>query len=89
VSEGPLRGLTGDQVAVAERVRDRWVRIAMNTGPGDRDAAEDAVHRIYTAAGVPAPAHVVWLDSPLAGVLACGLLTPPLRTSCTRRFSES
>ncbi len=79
MDQGRLRGLSGVQVAGAEQVRDRWVRAVVDTGPADRAAAQDAVRRVYAAAGLPGPAHVVWLDSPLAGVLACGLLTVPLR----------
>jgi hypothetical protein len=52
-----------------------WLDAGLDTTPTDRDAAARAVVRAYASAGLPAPAHIVWADSPHAGVLAVAELT--------------
>ncbi len=55
-------------------VYEKWRRVAAATGPADRAAAEDGVRLAYASAGLPAPARVLWADSPLAAVeLVAGL----------------
>jgi hypothetical protein len=50
-------------------LREEWLRLARSTERCDRPAAEDAVRRVYREAGLAEPA-LVWVDSPLAGLLA-------------------
>ncbi|GHA77261.1 DUF6745 domain-containing protein [Streptomyces termitum] len=53
---------------------EKWRAIAAATGPADRAAAGAGVARAYREAGLPAPARILWADSPLAGVeLVAGL----------------
>jgi hypothetical protein len=66
--------LTADHLAVIEDVRDRWVTAATSTTPVDRAAAEKAIVAAYAAAGLPAPS-VVWVDSPIAAVVAAAALS--------------
>jgi hypothetical protein len=67
--------ITGEQEAVLSLVRDEWLRIGQAVGPADRDAAEAGVRRAYKVAGLPPPARVVWLGSPLHGAVAAAALT--------------
>ena len=53
----------------------KWTAIGLSTAPADRDTAAEAVRIAYTSVGLPAPKHVVWFDSPLAGARAAALLT--------------
>ncbi|MBW8484860.1 DUF6745 domain-containing protein [Actinomadura parmotrematis] len=41
-----------------------WQDAAFATGPADRPRAEAGVRAAYAAAGLPAPEHFVWTDSP-------------------------
>jgi hypothetical protein len=61
--------LTDRQVADAVAAGEEWGRIAVSTQPCDRPAAERAVRAAYRAAGLPAPAVLLWAASPLAGLL--------------------
>jgi len=44
----------------------RWSAIRRSTEPADRGAAEEGVRLAYLAAGLDAPARMVWCDSPIA-----------------------
>jgi uncharacterized protein DUF6745 len=55
--------------AEADALGAEWLRVARSTQRCDRPAAEDAVRRLYREAGLAAPVPV-WVDSPLAGLLA-------------------
>jgi hypothetical protein len=69
-----LEALTPEQEALLARVRDEWLRIGLATGPADQPAAEEGVRQAYQAAGLPSPARMVWVDSPLAGAIAISML---------------
>ncbi|WP_018656941.1 DUF6745 domain-containing protein [Actinomadura flavalba] len=51
-----------------------WQAAAYTTGPSDRARAEAGVRAAYAAAGLDAPAHVIWVDSPAAGAVAAATL---------------
>jgi hypothetical protein len=71
----PFTGeLTPEHLAIVHAERDLWMHAASSTTPADRPAAAAAVRRAYTAAGLPPPAVVVWMDSPLAGCFATATL---------------
>jgi hypothetical protein len=70
----PPRGLTADQEAVLARVRDEWGGIGLGVAPTDRQAAEAGVGLAYRAAGLVPPERVVWLGSPLRGVVAAAMV---------------
>jgi hypothetical protein len=76
-------GLTEQQRAAVLTLRDAWTRDALSTEACDRPAAEEAVRWAYRTAGLPPPAVVVWMDSPLGGTLASIVLShhadPPTR----------
>ncbi len=46
--------------------RARWSAVRRSTEPADRAAAEEGVRLAYLAAGLDAPARMVWCDSPIA-----------------------
>lgn len=50
-----------------------WVDIGAATGRADRPVAEDAIDRVYAAAGLPAPSVKLWVDSPREGLFAACL----------------
>jgi hypothetical protein len=62
-----------DDVLLAERA-ERWLATGLCCQPADRAAAESGVAAAYAAAGLPAPARVVWCDSPAAGAVAVARL---------------
>jgi hypothetical protein len=51
-------------------LQEKWLTVGLSTGPADRRRAEAAVETAYRLVNLHPPAHVVWLDSPLAGALA-------------------
>ena len=62
--------LSDAQTATVAEVVDRWLRTGASVRRCDRAAAEAAVLAAYAAAGQPAPAFIVWMDSPYGGALA-------------------
>jgi len=61
-------------------VRDEWLAHGLSTRPADRAEAEAGVREAYEAAGLEAPHVVVWLESPLAGVIGAQCLRLILET---------
>jgi hypothetical protein len=60
--------------AAAARAAASWGEVGLDTSATDRGAAEAAVRAAYRAAGLPEPAHVVWLGSPRSGAVAAAAL---------------
>ena len=55
--------------------RERWMGIGLGTGgTTDRQTAEKWIRMAYTVARLEAPRRVVWVDSPMACLVACSLL---------------
>src|SRR5687767_2729947 len=54
--------------------RQRWLTRLFSTEPADRPRAEAAVRDLYTSAGLRAPHHLVWFDSPFAASWALAVL---------------
>lgn len=73
--------LTDEQVAEVRRVRDEWIAVGLSTQRCDRPAAEVAVRAAYRAAGLAEPGMVVWMDSPLGGVVAAAAVKEFLQNS--------
>jgi hypothetical protein len=69
------RELRVDQVAVLAQIRDEWAGIGLGVGATDRRAAEAGIRLAYRAAGLAPPERVVWLGSPLRGVLAAAMVS--------------
>ncbi|WP_433078332.1 DUF6745 domain-containing protein [Dactylosporangium sp. CA-052675] len=63
------------RAAALGAVSAKWLAAGLSTQPADRPAAEEAVRLAYRSAGLPAPRHIVWFASPLAGARAAALLT--------------
>lgn len=59
--------LTPEQEARIPEYREKWIKIGLATGPGDRKVVEEAIHQIYKAAGISPPKIIVWLRSPREG----------------------
>jgi len=70
-----LDHLTPEQEALLPAIRDEWVAHGLSTAPADRPAAETAARLAYEKAGLPVPRFVVWLRSPLEGVIGAAMLT--------------
>jgi hypothetical protein len=64
-----LDRLTADQEAQLPAIRDKWLAIGLSTERADRRQAEAAVRLAYRRGGLPEPAVLVWLDSPMAGAI--------------------
>lgn len=71
-----LERLTPEQERLLSVVRDEWLRVGLSTEPADRAGAEAGVRLAYQTAGLPSPRAVIWLDSPLLGVVAAVMLEP-------------
>jgi hypothetical protein len=69
--------LLPEHLAAVDRVRDESTAAALSTERCDRPAAEAAVREAYRTAGLAPPELVVWMDSPLGGVFASGVLRQP------------
>ncbi|GHJ45211.1 hypothetical protein Cs7R123_25530 [Catellatospora sp. TT07R-123] len=63
-----------EDMDLAQRA-EAWLGSGLCTEPAERAAAEAGVRQAYAAAGLPAPARIVWLGSPEAGAVAVALLT--------------
>lgn len=64
-------GSSQDQSDVLSGVRDEWVALGTCTEPADRSRAEWAVRSAIESAGHQTHSMVfIWVDSPMAGVLA-------------------
>ena len=57
----------------AAALREKWLAVALSTGPGDREAAQSAARELYKRAGLKPPEGYVWLDSPLEGIVAAAV----------------
>ena len=68
-----LDRLSAQQLALLADVRDQWLAVGLAAASADRPQAERGARLAYQAAGLPVPPLVLWLRSPLEGVL--GLTT--------------
>ena len=66
--------LTPDHLRLIADARDQWMAAGLSTERADRPACEAAVREAYTAAGLPEPALIVWMDSPLGGLYASAVI---------------
>jgi len=69
--------LTEEQERYMPVFRDEWIRRGLATGPCDRAVIEAAVKKMYRGAGKKEPGIIIWVESPLGGCLAAGLLSNP------------
>ena len=69
-----IKSLTAEQAARLPLIRDEWLKIGLDTSPGDEFAAVDAIGRAYAEAKLDPPKIVIWLDSPLAGCYGAAFL---------------
>lgn len=53
-----------------DEIRQTWIDIGLSTEPANRKAAEEALRKVYAAAGLDAPGKVVWCGSPFSQGLA-------------------
>ena len=64
-----------DKAKRFKEIVEHWVSVGLATGPSDEAKCEDAMKRLYEAAGRTAPEKFIWVDSPLAGAYAYTMLT--------------
>lgn len=64
-----LAHVTGEQRAKIPALVERWVDQGLAVAPADRSRAEDAIRACYRFASLGSPDAVLWVPSPLAGVL--------------------
>ena len=57
-------GLNLDEIA------QKWIEVGLATGPCDEERIENAICRLYVAAGRKEPTIFLWQDSPLTGTVA-------------------
>jgi hypothetical protein len=62
--------LTSAQAAALERFCDERIEEFLSITPVDEPAVEEHLAHAYSAAGLPPPAEVYWLDGPLELVAA-------------------
>ena len=62
--------LTAEHHQVIADIRDRLMAAGLSTKRADRAAAEAAVRDVYRTAGIAEPRIVIWMDSPVGGMLA-------------------
>ena len=65
--------LTPEQEEILPAVRDEWLAVGLSTEPADRPRAEHGVALAYRAVGLEPPSLVLWLRSPLEGVVGAAI----------------
>jgi hypothetical protein len=60
-----LNTLNDEQILGIAECRDKWIKVGLQTGPVDREAAVVAVDKAYKCAGLQPPKEVVFCTSPL------------------------
>ena len=60
-----IHKLTAAQLALIPVVRDKWIKIGLDTTPVDHDRVLEILGRLYAIANKPTPKFVVNLNSPL------------------------
>jgi hypothetical protein len=60
-----LNTLNDEQILGIAECRDKWIKVGLQTGPVDREAAVVAVNKAYKCAGLQPPKEVVFCTSPL------------------------
>jgi len=65
-----LDAITPEQQLILDAAADEWMKIGLQTGPGDYDAAIVGVRKAYKAAGAEEPKYFIHMKSPYAGALA-------------------
>ncbi|HEY4541682.1 MAG TPA: hypothetical protein VIG66_04830 [Noviherbaspirillum sp.] len=60
-----------------DKVRLAWKEIGLSTQPADRRAAEAAIRKLYAAAGLAEPQHIVWCGSPFSQGVARAIVLDP------------
>ena len=68
-------------------LRREWLEQLLSTAPADRPRAEAAVRRLYAAAELPEPRHVLWFDSPCSASWVIALLVAPYNQLWSQRLS--
>ena len=68
-------------------LRREWLEQVLSTAPADRPRAEEAVRRLYKAAELPEPRHVLWFDSPFSASWVIALLVAPYNQLWSQRLS--
>lgn len=61
--------------ALLAETADTWSAVAAATGPADRAEAEAGIRDAYRAAGLVAPAKILWYESPLAASVAATVIS--------------
>ena len=69
-------------------LRSKWLEQLLSTTPSDRPRAEAAVRRLYSAAGLREPHHVVWFESPFGASWLVALLIAPYHQLWSQRLSS-
>ena len=65
-----IERLSPEREAELPAIRDYWIRVGLQTGPGDPDRAWAGICLAYTIAGLPPPKLRLWMQSPLAMTIA-------------------
>ena len=60
-----LNTLNDEQILGITECRDKWIKVGLQTGPVDREAAVVAVNKAYKCAGLQPPKEVVFCTSPI------------------------
>jgi hypothetical protein len=71
---GPIASLTAKQVALLPSFVESWRKTALATSRVDPVAARRAVRELYRATGLREPRAVIFLNSPIAGLIARAIL---------------
>ena len=70
-----IEKLTAEQTALMPVIRDEWLHYGLCTARADRATAVAGVAAAYREAGLEPPRIVVWLDSPMAGVIGSWMVS--------------
>ncbi|MFB2973336.1 DUF6745 domain-containing protein [Aerosakkonema sp. BLCC-F183] len=68
MSQNRITELTSEQETLIPLIGDKWVKIALDTSPTDKQKAEEAIVLAYVYLGLKPPQQILWFDNPLAAV---------------------
>lgn len=66
--------ISAEQVAMMIAVCEEWLAHGLSARPADRPAAEAELAKAYRAVGAKPPNTILWLRSPLEGLIAANIL---------------
>jgi Protein of unknown function (DUF433) len=63
-----IQKLTPEQESLIAIIRDKWIKIGLDTSPTNKFKAEEAINLLYECAELKPPKQILWFDNPLEAI---------------------